>query len=335
MPRLTPILYRFGLAILLGLGVATAASAQPARDLDARLDRLGQTLSLSADQSSALDAIAARYSGAAADLWAAAAEVRAVLTDAQIDQLQQAVQARRAERPARAERPDRAERPARRRGDRMRPSDGQRPRQGQHGDRAGRRERPAGQRAAGEPRQRLTDDQREAVRAIRDDVRQQARALAEQLRAGAISDDQFVDRTRALREDGARRMAATLPAEMARRQAERQAHRDAEEAARDRALRLTDAQKRQLQTFRLDRVRESPAMRPTLDEDGQVDREARRAAMRERREATREARGDHRDAMADVLTEDQQDLVFLHRALAMGSRGMHGPDGRRGGRHGR
>jgi len=334
MPRLTPILYRFALAVLLGLGVATVADAQPARGLDARLDRLAQGLSLSADQTSALDAIAARYSGADADLWAAAADVKAVLTDAQIDQLQEAVQARRTERPDRAER-------TRRGGDRTRQRAGQRrPRDGQRGDRAGRRPRPEGERPAGAARERLTDEQREAVRAVRDDVRQEAQALAEQLRAGALTDDQFVARSRALREDGARRMAAALPAEMAQRQAQMQARREAEEAARDRALDLTDAQKRQLQALRLDRVREAPEapdMRPYLDDDGRLDREAFRDAMRERRAATREDRGDHRDAMGDVLTDDQQDLVFLHRALSMGSRGMRGPAGPGGfgGRRGR
>ena len=73
-------------------------------------------------------------------------------------------------------------------------------------------------------------------------------------------------------------------------------------------------------------------MRPYLDADGQLDREAFRAAQRERREAGREARADRRDEGAEVLTEDQRDLSFLHAALA-GGRG-HGSRGRRGGRRG-
>ena len=302
MTQLSALTARFALAALVGLG--TIAQAQPARGLDARLDRLTQDLSLTADQAAGIDAVAARHADAdRADLWAAAADVRDVLTDAQIDQLQQAVEARRGER-----------------GDRVR--DGQRRPRGQQRAGAG---RPG--RGAGGDRPHLTEQERDAVRAVRDDVRQQAEALAEQFRSGAISDDEFVVRTRALREDGARRVSEVLPAEMAQRLAQTRDRREAEQAARDRALALTDAQKERLLALRLDRVREAqgPDMRPTLDADGRLDRGAFRESMRD-------ARGERRDAVADVLTEDQRDLVFLHRVLAMGARDGARRPGRRGGR---
>lgn len=309
MTRLPALLHRIGLAVLLGLGVAVAADAQPP-GLDARLDRLTEGLDLRADQSAALDAIAARYAEAdRADLWAAAAEVASVLSADQIDHLQQAAPSRRAERGE-----------ARREGPRMRGArDGERRPRGARGER-----QPRGERGP-----QLSDDQREALREIRDDVRTRTEALVAQLRDGAIDDDEFVARTRALREEGARRGAEVLPAEAAERMAAMQARREAAEAARERALGLTEAQKAHLQARRLDRIRrapERPDVRPTLGEGGRVDREAFRDAMREQRGRAGAGRGD----AADVLTEDQRDVVFLHRALAGGERGRRGRH--RGGR---
>ena len=322
MTRPSRFLHRAGLAVLLGFGVAAVADAQPAARLgvDARLDRLTDGLDLSSSQSAQLDALAERYADAdRAALWAAAADVASILTDAQVDQLQQAAASRRGEgRAARGER-------------------GRRPQVEQGGEQA---RRPRGQRLArpdGDGRQRggdraqLSDAQREALRAIHEETREQTEALVTQLREGALSEDQFVERTRALRDDAMRRSADVLPDEAAERLAAHRAQRDAETAAREQALGLTDAQKARLQSERLDRVREGrPDLRPHLDEDGQLDREAMRDALRERREEARAER-----EAAPVLTAEQQAVVFLHGALA--GRG-HGPDRgrmRRGGRTGR
>ena len=317
MTRPSRFLHRAGLAVLLGLGVAAVADAQPAARLgvDARLDRLTDALDLSADQSSQIDALGERYADAdRAGLWAAAADVASILTDAQLDQLQQAASRHGDRRPARGER-----------GRRPRGEQARRP----HGER---RARPDGaRRQRGGDRAELSDAQREALRAIHEETREQTEALVTQLREGALSEDEFVEQTRALREDAMRRSADVLPDEAAERMAAHRAQRDAETAARERALGLTDAQKARLQSERLDRVREGrPDVRPYLDEDGRLDREAMRDAMRERHEAARAARE------ADpVLTAEQQAVVFLHGALA--GRG-HGPDSgrmRRGGRTGR
>ncbi len=311
MTRLSRFLPRTALAVLLGLGLVVAAAAQPA-GLDARLDRLTQGLTLTADQSSALDALGTQYAQAdRADLWAAAAQVSSILTDAQIDQLQQAVADRRGEG-----RGERGMRGADRRGSR-----GDR---GPRGDRAGR-----GDRSDRADRTPLDDAQRQALREIRADVRSQVEALTDQFRAGSLSDDAFVAQTRAVRDEGVRRSAAVLPADAAARLTGREAQREASEAARDRALGLTAAQKDQMQAQRLDRVRESegrPDLRPYLDADGRLDREALREATRERREEAREARGER----TEVLTAGQQDVAFLYAALAgRGGRG-HGARSRGG-----
>ena len=165
MTRSSQFFRRAGLAVLIGLGVS-AADAQP-RGLDARLDRLTDGLTLSTQQSASLDALATEYAEAdRADLWAAAAEVSAVLTDAQIDQLQEARTARRSERGARA-------------------GEGRQGRRGNRATRGGRQDRTGrGDRQERSPRQgradrpSLTDEQRDALRAIRSDVRAQAEALA-------------------------------------------------------------------------------------------------------------------------------------------------------------
>ncbi len=305
MPRFSHVLRRAGAAVLIGLGVALVADAQaPARPgLDARLDRLTQDLDLTDEQSASLDALSQRYADAdRADLWAAAVDVSSILTDAQVDQLQQAAEARRAER--REGRGERGQRRARRDGDR--PAEGRRLRgdrpRGTHGERV-----------------RLTDEQREALRAIRTDVCERTEALVTQLRDGDLSDDAFVAQIKALRDEAARRSVEALPAEAAERRAERQQRREAEQAAREAALDLTEAQKAALQSRMLDRVRDGgPDLRPFLDDDGRLDRRALREAQRARREAARAERE------ADpILTDAQEDVAFLHRAIA-GGRGMRG-----------
>ena len=85
MPRLT---FRVALAAALPL-FAAAAAAQPAPrvlpDVPARIAALAPRLALTPDQQARLDGVAARYAGQtdAAALWAAAADVQALLTDAQ------------------------------------------------------------------------------------------------------------------------------------------------------------------------------------------------------------------------------------------------------------
>jgi len=321
MTRLTAFFLRAGLAAAIGLGVAASTSAQPARGLDARLDRIASEAELTADQTAAVEALSARFADAdRADRWAAAAELSTILSDAQIDALRTAAEAGREGRA----RPDGAQRGRRGRGGRA----------GRGGDRAGRSDR--GDRPDRGDRAELTDAQRDALREVRADVRTQTEALVAQLRAGDLSDAEFAARVRAVREAGQARAAAALPAEAAARMAERDAARDAEQAARAEALGLTADQQAALEARMAQRVRQAPErpdLRPYLDADGRLDREALRDAQRARREASRETRSEARDEAEQILTDDQQDIVFLHRALSGGSRGQRG--GRRGGRGGR
>jgi hypothetical protein len=310
---------RMALALAVGLLVAFAADAQPTRpDLSGRLQRITADLDLSSAQQSALNGIAERYEGAdGAALWQAAVEVEQVLSDAQVAQLRESMSARRAEREeARGHRP---------RGDRRM--------RGRRGDRQGRAQRPDGLRSERPDRPRLTEEQRESLREARTASRQQMQDLVQQLRDGEITDDAFVAQSRALREQMEAQLREALPAEQQERMTEMTARRDAVKTARENALGLTDAQKDAYQTLALDRLRAAPGqpdLRPFLDDEGRLDRQALRESQREQRESMREEREARREQVEDILTDEQQAIVAVHRALAGGSRGM-----RRGGMRGR
>lgn len=318
---------RTGLALAVGLGVAAATSAQPADrarpDAAALIERATSTLTLTADQQAALTGLAGRaVDSEAGALWGLAADVEAVLTDAQVAQLREAQEAHQTK--GRGARGDRARRPQ---GDRMRGRRGERP-----------EGRPAeGRRSEGArpDRPRSTDDQRAAARAIAEEGRPRAEALVERFRAGELSDDAFVAEARALRDEAASRLGEALPEQAARMQ-EAAARRDAAEAARDEALGLTADQKKALEALALDRLRNAPArpdVRPPLDEDGRLDRQAFREAVRAQREAARPARAAARAEADAVFTAEQKDILTVHRALAGGARrhAMRGPRDRRGG----
>ena len=316
MIRLTNV-HRAALGAALVLG--GAASAQPADrarpDVSARIDRATSGLDLSADQRSRLGDLADDYADpGAGDLWRLSADVAAVLTDAQIDQLREAQIARRSDR--REARPERG-----RRGDRSR-----RPRGRRRGARRGDEAVAEGRRGV----HRMSGEQREAVRAIVQDVRPQAEALVERFRAGDLSDEAFLSEVRELREAAAARLGAALPTEAADRMAQATARHEEATAAREEALGLTAAQKDAYQARALDRLHEGrrrPDMRPYLDAEGHLDRQAFREAMRAQREAARSEREARREQAAQILTDEQQDIVAVHRALA----GRHGMRGRRGG----
>lgn len=126
----------------------------------------------------------------------------------------------------------------------------------------------------------------------------------------------------ALRDESRRQMEADLPADA--RRAERQRRREAAHVAREQALGLTDVQRDRLQTRRLDRVRQSPEpldLRPFLDVDGRLDRVAYRQAQQARRKQARAAAQARRQQGEDVLTQEQRDVVLIHRALVCGRRG--------------
>ncbi|MEM0961151.1 MAG: hypothetical protein AAGK21_01265 [Bacteroidota bacterium] len=285
---------RLGAAILIGLGLAAIAEAQPQRSLDARLDQITQPLDLSSDQETALDAVAQQYGRE--DSWAAAAAVHDILTADQISQLRQTAEQRRSQRRARAGEGRQMRRGARRAG----------PRRGQT-QRVGRMSRA------------LSDEQRASVREIRRDLRQQRETLIADLREGNVSDEVFQSRMRQLRDAAETRMLDVVPAGAATRMREARARRDAAKSAREQALGLTASQKAQIAGLRVDRVRQAPErldLRPYLDDDGQLDRQALREAQRGQREMRRERAQAHREAVANVLSAEQREIIALHRALS-------------------
>ena len=318
MTRL-PFLRRAVPALLLGLLFAAAASAQPApRSLADRLARAG--LDLTAQQAAALDAAAAqarsgdRQPGA---LWSLAGDVEDILTPAQIEGLM-AMQADR-----RTGRGDRARGARTQRGRRGRGMRGAR----RQLDGAARRERP-----------RRTDADRAAMREARQAARAEREAITERFRSGALDAAAFRAQMAQLRErQRAERMASATPEQRERASAMR-ARRDEAKAAREAALGLTEAQVRELEAIRLERIRLRPPaldLRPHLDADGQLDR----ASAREARRAQRASLAPEMEALrarADaVLSDDQRATLAIHRMLARGARadraGQRGerPRGRR------
>ena len=283
---------RAALALAAGL-LVSAASAQPSprgpAGLDARLDQLATALDLGADQRAALADVAARYADADRPaLWSAASGVERVLTDAQVADLRVRLDARREARADRAR--------AGRRGDRARPARGERGARPARGDRRERGERP-------------TDEQREAVQAVRERYRPRAEALRAAFDAGEITAETFAAERRALRDAARADVRAALPADLRDRLDDRADRREAEREARAQALGLTDEQRDALRALRLDRPgdRADRSERPTAEE-----RQARRAEA------------------AAILTTDQRDVLFLHRVLAA----RPGRAARRGGRTG-
>ena len=293
------------LTLAVGLAAQTAA-AQPV-PLDVRLGALSERLSLSAEQTSALDAIASEQTAdRPSALWDVARQVRGVLTADQVDALRQGP-----EQDARPRRMGRGDGPG------LRP----RARNGA-GPRGGRLVRRG---------ERLTEAQRQTLRAVRDDVRARRQTLVERLRAGEVSDQSFADAMRALRQDAAERMAAVRPEADGLRD-QRRARRDEAQAARDAALGLTDDQRARLLALRLDAVRDAPDrpdLRPYLDAEGRLDREAMRQATAAQRQARRAAAQERRQQAAEVLTDEQRDLLAVHRALATAGRGQLDRRGRR------
>ncbi|GAB5537584.1 MAG: hypothetical protein Rubg2KO_38330 [Rubricoccaceae bacterium] len=321
-----PILRRALPAIALGLLVAAAASAQPntQRSLSDRLERA--VPDLTDTQKSQLDALAmpSRQDRQPGAMWSIASDAQDVLTPAQVETLLAARDQ------VRSKRADRAGQ-----GRKARTGRGQRGRTG----RGHRRGQMRGNRA---DRPQRSDEERAAMREGRQQARAEREALVEQFRSGAIDASTFQSRAEALREQqqAARRANAT-PEQLERMDAA-QERREASKTAREAALGLTAAQKDELEAIRLERIRMAPGqpdLRPYLDADGQLDRQA----LREARRAQREEMSDERDALRQraesVLTDEQKATMALHQMLSRGQRAGRAGDGRRGrrgqGRRGR
>ena len=290
---------------LAGPALAQDGARRTPPDVSARIASLGTRLNVTADQQARLDAVAARYRGQTdeAATWAAAAEVQAILTDAQTSALRA--------RPARAVRPERG---AESRSDVRR--------------RAGRRASARPDRAEAAPRDPQSSERRAAGRALRNEFAPRAQALRDDLRAGRITDAEFATRSQALRAEIEARSDAARTPEQRQQVAERRARREAGEAARVRALGLTAQQRGALQALNAERVRTAQPERGTARPD---------AARRPRTEAGRATRDTVRARAAEILTPQQEAIMAVHRALTGGGRGHRGAregEGRLGGRLG-
>ncbi|GAB5520169.1 MAG: hypothetical protein RhofKO_24200 [Rhodothermales bacterium] len=177
----------------------------------------------------------------------------------------------------------------------------------------------------------LTDEQKEAMKAVREQYRPQLQALREQVQAETLTREAAREQGKALREAMKAdvqailtdEQKATLEAAREERKAKREDRNDQRadrrEASRNAmidALDLTDEQQAALAALRDENKTEREATREQVKaarENGEtVDREA----MREQAQAARTA---HREAMDDILTDDQQEIVQLHRILAQGA----------------
>ncbi len=295
-------------ALLLGMAVAACnASTEPA--LQSTDDSAGQLetadviadmtgpLGLTPDQRAAAEQIRDRFRerfGEPGVLWYVAAELQQVLTSEQIATVGALLEERRSGLRGRRE-----NRRAEERGDGFGPRSGVRLRGFGRGH--GVPDGAAGDR--GFDGLDLTADQQTALAEIHERFRPQFEALADEHRSGALSREEFRAAIQELREQVHGEAETILtPEQLAEMESRRDQHernradrRAQSEAAAEDALGLTEDQKSALEALRdAWSAQERPA------DAGE------RAARRD----------EHRQAVAEILNEDQLEIVTLHRSLA-------------------
>ncbi|MEM1094762.1 MAG: Spy/CpxP family protein refolding chaperone [Bacteroidota bacterium] len=177
----------------------------------------------------------------------------------------------------------------------------------------------------------LTDEQKEAMQAVREQYAPQLKALREQVQAETLTREEAREQGKALREAMQAEIQAILTDEqkaaLEAAREERQAKRaerkdqraDRREATRNAmidALALTDEQQAAIAALRDEQKTERTATREQFRAARENGETIDRAALREQ---AREARTDHRTAMADIFTDDQQEIIQIHRILAQGA----------------
>ena len=297
--------------------------------LDETVSLIAMDLGFSADETAALSASFAKFGDgddAAAMhepgfLWRVAAELQATLTDEQ--------KARLFERLERA-------------GDMRRqggPNGGMQMRRpgmgGQQGPGMG---GPDGQRSGGIARLDLSDEQKEAIAAIREAYKPQIEAILAEREN--LSRAEIKEQLDALHEQIKGEVEAVLTAEQlaqlqewkAEAELRRTEREAAQEAAREEAklvmievLGLTEDQVASLEELRLAAEAEREAIR-ALIESG-ADRDAVQTAVEEQREA-------HQEALASILDDTQYEITLIHKAIAARFQARHG-SGDRSGQDGR
>ncbi|ARA94723.1 hypothetical protein AWN76_017220 [Rhodothermaceae bacterium RA] len=182
----------------------------------------------------------------------------------------------------------------------------------------------------------LTDEQKEAMQAVREAYRPRFQELMQQRRAESLTPEAFREQLQALREAMRAEMEAILtPEQKAEMEAARaeartraEARREATRAAMVEVLGLTAEQQTAMQALR----EEMQAERESLREQAQAGT-LEADALREALEALRAT---HDEAMAEILTPEQLEIVKIHRVLAQRQgRRMAGAASQRRGRPGR
>ncbi|MEM8485228.1 MAG: hypothetical protein AAF564_06740 [Bacteroidota bacterium] len=175
----------------------------------------------------------------------------------------------------------------------------------------------------------LTDEQKASMKALRETQREELTALRTQRKEGELDEEGFKAALEAMREAAEAELATILTAEqleaMQAARAERQEkmksrrdegetrkgrfgeQREASEAARIEALGLTDAQREQIETLRAEQKEAGAALMNSIKESG--DRETAREKVKAFHQETAEA-------VNEILTAEQQEIVKIHRALA-------------------
>jgi len=290
--------------------------------LEEAVSLIALDLGLNAQESAALSASMAKFGdGDDADrepgfLWHVAAELQATLTDEQKERL--------------FERLERA---------------GDQRRQGQQ--RGMQQQRRGGTGMGGQQDRRgnaleqlgLSDEQKEAIKAIRESFKPQIEAVLDQ--RGTLTRAEIKEQLDALHEqiktevegvltDEQRAQLEELKAEAEARHAEReaqmQANREATRLVMIEVLELTDDQVTALEELRDSAEAEREAIK-ALIESG-ADRETVKAQVEAQREA-------HRAAMISIYDDTQYEIVQIHKAIAMrfkANKGQRGQGGRSGGR---
>lgn len=277
-------------------------------ELGSAINELTQSLGLSDEQLAAIQDLAARSADRASEpgaAWYAAAELQAILSSDQIA----ALDGRLATARGRV-RMERGERSATR-------------------DGAGERSR-AGLQSSGRMSDGargyawldLTEEQQAQIQAVLESHRGALLALREEFRDSDLSRDEMRSRAEAVHEAIRAEIEPLLTQEQQDRLQEREAGLEVRrEAATEK--------------------REAARQRGEAEHAAMVDALELTDAQIEQMESLRQDRGAHREAFGEILTDEQQEVVVLHRALAAhrfraaGSEG-HGPGaGRRGGGEGR
>lgn len=273
-------------------------------ELGSAIDELTQDIGLSDDQRAAIQELVANgrdRAGEPGAAWYAAAELQGILTSEQIAELDSRMANTR-------------DRVGMKHGERseMRARDGERTRDGGHArDGAGSFGRMSGG-AHGYAGLELTEEQRTQIRAVVESHQAELDELREELRSGDLSREEMRSRAESVHEVIRAEIEPLLTQEQRDRLQERKAgmeerrvaagehreaaleRREAQHAAMVDALGLTDAQTEVLATLR----------------EGRPGGSARAGD-----ESRSEIRDAHRAVLAEVLTEEQQEIVMLHQAL--------------------